>query len=63
MDRSSSTKGKVQAYVQFKQPMPKGFERLAPALLDDELHEVANHLLSFHLKHKNDYNFSVKRSL
>ena len=29
MDRSSSTKGKVQAYVQFKQPMPKGFERLA----------------------------------
>jgi len=25
---SYTTKGKVQAYVQFKQPMPKGFERL-----------------------------------
>jgi hypothetical protein len=25
---SYSIKGKVQAYIQFKQPMPKGFERL-----------------------------------
>jgi hypothetical protein len=45
-----TTKGKVQAYVQFKQPMPKGFQRLglwptdlfarmAPPRTPEELHD------------------------
>jgi len=34
-----TTKGKVRAYVQFKQPVPQGFERLAlwPAELYDQI--------------------------
>jgi hypothetical protein len=38
-DVSYTTKGKVQAYIQFKQPIPKGFERLGlwPSQLFDRI--------------------------